>query len=352
MTEVLGVVASGIAVGQAVATLGHAIFAVKRLCDELNEIPEKIAYLLEELEILNPIVSDVEGGLSAPIETASGPWNDAAARRAVLSCQRASSALEGVASSLQRRISAASGARKKVASLRALLKKDEVKLLEQRLESAIRILMVAQNCQLTAMVRSQPELIVRRLEATALVFPAQLTGPLPLDSETQNADCVHSHPSPKERYHTDSKDDDRHSETYGLTEGWPQPRRTGQLAFRMRPGGFHLRAVSPSIGWTVQQSWELLLSRSYLGWEVHLQPLIHSPDESLLISLAKKNAVNDLCYLIESGQVTLRHDAKLLDLVLSAAYDADSMSTMAMLVRLLPGYYISRYIVANQQDDM
>jgi hypothetical protein len=149
MAEILGVVASGIAVGQAVAALGRATFAVKRLCDELNEIPEKIAHLLDELEILNPLVSEVESGLSAPVEAASGSWNDAAARHAVSSCRLASSALESLASSLQERISAASGARRKVASLRALLKKDEMKLLERRLESAIRVLMVAQNCQLT-----------------------------------------------------------------------------------------------------------------------------------------------------------------------------------------------------------
>jgi hypothetical protein len=259
--------------------------------------------------------------LSAPAEAASGPWNDAAARRAVSSCQRASSALEGVASNLQGRISAASGARKKMASLRALLKKDEVKLLEQRLESAIRILMVAQNCQLTAMVRSQPELIVRRLEATSLIGPARLTGPLPTENGDHNVDDVYLAPAVDEANPSCSSNVDWDSKPYALTEGWPQPRRTGQLAFRQAAGGFHLRAVSPLLGWAVQQSWELLLSRSYLGWKVYLQPFIHSPDQSLLISLAEKDAVNDLCYLIESGRANLRHDVNLFGSVLYVCFN-------------------------------
>lgn len=130
MAEALGIVASGIAVSQAVATLGRAIFAVKRLCDELNEIPDKIAHLLNEPEILNPIVADVENGLSIPDQGPSGARNDAAARRAVSSYQLASSALESLAPGLQARISTASGTRRKMASLRALLKKEEVALLE------------------------------------------------------------------------------------------------------------------------------------------------------------------------------------------------------------------------------
>jgi len=148
MAEPLGLVASGLAVGQAVATLGRAIFAVKKLCDELNGIPDKIAHLLDELDILNPILADAERGLGVSNQTPPGAWNDVAAHQAVASCQLASSALESLASNLQARISAASGKRKKLASLRALLKKEELTVLEQRLESAVRILMVAQNCQL------------------------------------------------------------------------------------------------------------------------------------------------------------------------------------------------------------
>ncbi|KAK0640821.1 hypothetical protein B0T16DRAFT_460964 [Cercophora newfieldiana] len=343
MAEVLGVVASGIAVGQAVATLGRAISAVKRLCGEVNEIPDKIAHLLEELEILDPIVADVENGLTAPDAVLAGAWNDAAARRAVASCQLAASALENLASSLQARISAVSGARRKVASLRAVLKKEELALLERRLESAIRVLMVAQNCQLTSLVKSQPELIAQRLEATVLVLPAEETKRLPVaDIESDERG-----PASNERVVGFESGVKPWAVPSLPAENWPRPQKTGQVAFRGSAGGFQLRVVSPAVGWAVRRSWELLVSRSYLGWKFNIQPFIHSPDKSLLISLAKQDAVDDLSYLVESGQANLRHDPDLLNDVLWAAYYTRSVSTAQWLIWLVLSSPSSSKLRAN-----
>jgi len=149
MAEALGLAASGIAVGQAVVTLGRAILAVKRLCDEVSELPESIAHFLAELEVLSPVVADAGVMLSERGSIPDGAWNDGAARRAVEACQLAASSLEKLASKIQANIAAASGTKRRLASLKALLKKDELRLLEKRLESAIRVLMLAQNSHLT-----------------------------------------------------------------------------------------------------------------------------------------------------------------------------------------------------------
>lgn len=94
-------------------------------------------------------------------------------------------------------------------------------------------------------------------------------------------------------------------------ENWPRPQKAGQLAFQQSTGGFQVRVVSPSFGWATHRSWELLVSRSYLGWKVQLQPFLHSPDQTLLSKLVEKDAVADLSYLVESGQANLRQDVNL-----------------------------------------
>jgi len=160
------------------------------------------------------------------------------------------------------------------------------------------------------LVRSQPELIVRRLEAATM---------LPVSRE---ADTSESNGVPNDQWHQTSEQilttgvEVKSWGTSRLTKVWPQPSKSGQLAFRQSPGGFQCRAVSPSFGWSMRQAWELLVSRSYLGWQIHLQPYIHSPGRALLIQLAEKDAVDDLCYLVESRQADLYRDVELRDTVL------------------------------------
>jgi len=141
MAEPLGVVASGIAIGQAVSSLGQVIFRIKDLCREIGSIPERIDRLLAELEILNIAIESADA-LFAP------PNGDINSRRAAASCQQASLELMALAAEIQRRLSAQSRLRKKIAGLHAVLKKEEMEALEKRLQNAVRVLTVTQNLQM------------------------------------------------------------------------------------------------------------------------------------------------------------------------------------------------------------
>jgi len=92
------------------------------------------------------------------------------------------------------------------------------------------------------------------------------------------------------------------------SEGVEPPPITGQFIFKLTPGGFKLRVVTPVLGMVVGQAWEFLMSRSYLGWKIALQPIIHSPSDDLLVELAERGAVDDLNYLFASRKAVIRDD--------------------------------------------
>lgn len=68
MAEILSVVASGIAVSQAAQTVGMVIISLSRLWGEVNDVPETIQNIMNELELHGKLASAIETelGLSDP----------------------------------------------------------------------------------------------------------------------------------------------------------------------------------------------------------------------------------------------------------------------------------------------
>lgn len=154
-------------------------------------------------------------------------------------------------------------------------------------------------------MRSQPDLIVQRLESITYTALATATALKPPDSGQPSSEAANEPGSV-------ATEDATSSACPNLaTADWPPPSRFGQLAFRQSPGGFRCRVASPPLGWAMRRGWELLVDRSYLGWKIQLQQYIHDFNDSLLTDLASKDAAADLHYLIRSGQAVLRPDSEL-----------------------------------------
>lgn len=58
MAELLGTIASAMAVAEVGWKLGGTILKLKRLWTEIQEVPDTISDLLDEMEILGPLVED------------------------------------------------------------------------------------------------------------------------------------------------------------------------------------------------------------------------------------------------------------------------------------------------------
>ena len=144
MAEILGIVASGIAVAQVATTLGSAVARLKALWQEVRDVSERIADLMEQIDCLDPALWEAERFLSEN-EMPAELWTDISARRSTEYCRKALEKLTTLADDLSARINSSKSLTRKIGRFRAVLKKDTLNMLESRLESAVRLLQLAQQ---------------------------------------------------------------------------------------------------------------------------------------------------------------------------------------------------------------
>ncbi|KAK8862805.1 ankyrin repeat-containing protein [Apiospora arundinis] len=86
MAEVLGAVASGIALAEVAWKAGGAVSKLKRLWNETKNVPETIADLMIQIECLDPAIWEAETHF---VHTGLPPelWDDAAARKSANCCR-------------------------------------------------------------------------------------------------------------------------------------------------------------------------------------------------------------------------------------------------------------------------
>jgi len=144
MAELLGTVASGFAVAEVAGKAGGAVFKLKKLWDEINNVPETIADLMMQIECLDPAIWEVETQF-VHSEFPPQLWNDVAARKSTQCCRIALRKLNDLVGDLAIQVSSTKRMNRKLARLKVVLKKDELRALEKRLETAVRMLQSAQN---------------------------------------------------------------------------------------------------------------------------------------------------------------------------------------------------------------
>jgi hypothetical protein len=136
MAEVLGVVASGISIASIAIQIGDSAFKLKEFWDTVKEAPEEIKYLIDEIETLSLILSDIGNSEQQGDLTLVGRES---AKKSLEFCQKGSAILEGVVKELDEKI--AKG--KRIGGIKAALKKNVTERLRDRLRSAQFMLMLS-----------------------------------------------------------------------------------------------------------------------------------------------------------------------------------------------------------------
>jgi hypothetical protein len=136
MAEILGVVASGISIASIAIQIGESALKLKEFWDTVKEAPEEIKYLIDEIETLSLILSDIgnseqQGDLH--------PIGKESAKKSLEFCQKGAAILEGVVKELDEKI--ANG--KRIGGFKAALKKNVTEKLRDRLRSAQFMLMLS-----------------------------------------------------------------------------------------------------------------------------------------------------------------------------------------------------------------
>lgn len=151
MAEVFGIVASGLSVAQIAGSIVTTSFKVKSLLDEVKDAPEVLRDMLDQIEILTPILYEATTGDDEAADT-NPPQSPATLhlqqpmQKALKACQAAGEQLELLARNLISQIDAArGGVRRKRAAVKVVLKRGTLAQYEARLQKTIRLLTLAQN---------------------------------------------------------------------------------------------------------------------------------------------------------------------------------------------------------------
>jgi hypothetical protein len=152
MAEVLGVVASGIAISQAAQTVGGAVFSLSRLWKEVKDVPDTIQHILEELELAGRIVATIEAELMASVSgTSTWPSGDGLSSiqyLAIQRCRQVHKDLSDLVDDLAADIASSRRRKRAKAKVRVVLKKEALESYEKRLQKALRFVDSAVQIQI------------------------------------------------------------------------------------------------------------------------------------------------------------------------------------------------------------
>jgi hypothetical protein len=141
MAEVVGVVASGIAVAQLGVGFGKALAGLKTLWGEIKDIPRSIQCLMEEVELLKLTLDEIDADLN---RHTSDTESSRSVRPILRYCQAAEQSLFEIVNTLRSQIdSSKSSLKRGVGKVRVGLKKDCLEAHERRLQRVVSLLALA-----------------------------------------------------------------------------------------------------------------------------------------------------------------------------------------------------------------
>ncbi|KAI1332428.1 hypothetical protein F5Y16DRAFT_357765 [Xylariaceae sp. FL0255] len=283
MAEALGVAASGIAVAQIATQVGASIIKLKRLWNELKDVPSSILDLLDQIDCLNSTLWEVanQPGLH-PVT-----WDNEITNRSAEYCRKALDALTEHVDELTIHLNKPRKLQQRIAQVKVLLKKDQLLLVERRLQNAVNMLTLTQQSYLITMTRMQHQIIVQHLTAPRSPMVLLPQSPEPCIGSSNTAIEVNNH-------------------TKSMTT---QRRRTKR--------GSDREASFKRSFWFFQNALELHLRRSYGSWQVSLNSYRIRPRGSEVFRVAQWGTVEELTIIFSSG--------------LASPYDRDSVSHSTLL---------------------
>ena len=143
MAEALGIVASGIAVGQATVSIGVAIMRMKQLLAEMEAVPSYISDLMDQIECLNPAFWEI-GQPICSSSISANPHGKPTELCAVYGL-KALKELTEMADELAAQVQSPNRFNRKLARFKAVLQGGTISRLERRLEITLRMLLFAQQ---------------------------------------------------------------------------------------------------------------------------------------------------------------------------------------------------------------
>lgn len=143
MAEILGAVASGLAVAEVGLKVGGTVWKLKKLWQQVHEVPQTIKDLMRQIEIMEPILASHEinlnvqnAGLLEQLPASHGSPTTLSSAY----CREALNDLRHLVEDLDCAIKSETRSRRTFARVGVALKKDTIRGFQDRLERAIKLL--------------------------------------------------------------------------------------------------------------------------------------------------------------------------------------------------------------------
>ena len=137
----IGLSGSSLGIASLAFQVGDSIMRVKSFWDSVKDVPEDIKHLIEEIEILSSVLSDFETTDTDQPEPEIG---NEARSKCIQFCRNAVGILDDVVKNIEIEVKK----RRRVGSVKAVLKKAEIAKLRERLMTAQSILILSNNSYL------------------------------------------------------------------------------------------------------------------------------------------------------------------------------------------------------------
>ena len=144
MAEVIGVVSGAVTFAAVVVQVGNSITTLRDFWDQINNAPEDLRKLLQELELFSLILTDIEEDLSQ--NTVLTHLNNSKYMLQCLAlCKEAAQDLEILCNDIVRDLKPVSRLRLSYKSAKMVLRKGKIDKHMSRLQKVIRLLMLSQQ---------------------------------------------------------------------------------------------------------------------------------------------------------------------------------------------------------------
>jgi hypothetical protein len=139
MAELVGVISGAVTIGALAANVATSVAKLKSYRDQLENAPEDVQRLIEEIEIFSLVLDEIKDD-QARNPVSSLLLDNTSLSKCLENCERAADRLRRLTDQMGDSIDTSDRLKKKWKSAKVLLKKDKIEKFKLGLESAIRLL--------------------------------------------------------------------------------------------------------------------------------------------------------------------------------------------------------------------
>ncbi|KAK1584995.1 uncharacterized protein LY79DRAFT_591847 [Colletotrichum navitas] len=125
---------------------------LKKLWDEVQDVPNEISQLVRQLEVVRPVLAEMESEFTQQTHKV---YHNSAANLSMEYCQQAVAELDALAEDLRSRIEAAKRSRRNITKLKVTFKKEQIRGYQEKIQFALQLLSLSQQTYTISVVKSR-----------------------------------------------------------------------------------------------------------------------------------------------------------------------------------------------------